>query len=102
FIPSDPDSILFIPSNPPIFCPMNVKRPVLSDAQIRVALRDSEQRLQSVVNSASMVLWAIDRDGTFTFSAGKSLELLGLDPGEVVGRSVFELYTDVPQVLDDI
>ena len=80
---------------------MNPKQTLLSDAQVRVALRDSEQRLQSVVNSASMVLWAIDGDGIFTFSAGRGLELLGLEAGEIVGQNLFELYADVPQILED-
>ncbi len=73
---------------------------IVPDNQIRLALRESELRLQSVVNSASMVLWAIDRDGVFTFSAGKGLETLGLTAGEIVGRSVHDMYADTPAVLE--
>ena len=35
-------------------------------------------------------------------SEGKLLERLGFVPGQLVGRSVFELYKDAPQVLDVI
>jgi PAS domain S-box-containing protein len=69
--------------------------------RIRLALRASELRLRSIVDSAAMVLWAVDRDGVFTFSAGKELEGLGLRPGEVVGRSIHEVYAEVPQILAD-
>ena len=52
---------------------MNNEQSLSNDSEIRIALRDSELRLQSVVNSARMVLWAVDRDGRFTFSDGAGL-----------------------------
>jgi diguanylate cyclase (GGDEF)-like protein/PAS domain S-box-containing protein len=68
-------------------------------------LRSTEARLQlfevqlsTLVEAAPMVLFALDADGVFTLSEGKALELLGLEPGEVVGRSAFELYADVPAI----
>jgi len=42
----------------------------------------------------------IAKDGTFLLSEGKGLSKLGLKPGEVVGKSVFELYGDYPDILD--
>jgi PAS domain S-box-containing protein len=62
-------------------------------------LRDSEQRLRTVVTNVPIVLFAIDRQGIFTFSDGKGLELLGLHPGEVVGKSVFDVYRDHPGII---
>src|SRR5687768_14881967 len=64
-------------------------------------LRERERWLRSVLDSAPMVLWALDPDGVFTFSEGKGLEALGLKPGEVVGRSVFDLYASTPEILGD-
>jgi PAS domain S-box-containing protein len=75
---------------------------VTDQRRMEQALRDSEARLRSVVNSAPMVLWAVDARGVFTFSDGRGLEALGLHPDEVVGRSIFDTYRDVPQVLDDV
>ena len=49
-------------------------------------LRVSEAQMTTIVESAPMVLFAIDPDGVFTLSEGKALELLGLRPGEVVGQ----------------
>jgi len=69
--------------------------------QAQAALRESEQFLRSVIDHASIVLWGIDKDGIFTFSEGKVLEKLGLRPGEVVGRSLFDRYADNPQIISD-
>ena len=62
-------------------------------------LRASRERLQLVLDAAPVVLWAIDRNGTFTLSEGRELRSIGLVPGQVVGRSLFELYADVPDTI---
>jgi diguanylate cyclase (GGDEF)-like protein/PAS domain S-box-containing protein len=64
------------------------------------ALRDSEERLRTLVSNAPIVLFALDRDGVVTHLEGSGLEAAGLRPGEAVGRSAFELYDDHPQALD--
>ncbi len=64
------------------------------------ALRDSEERLRTLVNNAPIVLFALDRDGVVTHMEGSGLEAAGLRPGEAVGRSAFELYTDYPKALE--
>ena len=63
-------------------------------------LRESELRYRTVIANAPVVLWATDHAGTFTFSEGKGLERLGLKPGEVVGASAFQLYQDIPEILE--
>ncbi len=64
------------------------------------ALWQSEDHLRAVVNRAPVVLWATDVDGRITLSEGRGLASLGLRPGEVVGRSVHDLYPDHAQLLD--
>jgi PAS domain-containing protein len=49
-----------------------------------------------------VVLFALDANGMFTLSEGRALESLGLVPGQVVGRSAYEIYRGVPAVLDNI
>lgn len=66
------------------------------------ALWEAEHRLHTVVDSAPIVLWAVDREGVFTLSVGRGLAALGLKAGEVVGRSLFEMYRDVPGILDSV
>ena len=65
-------------------------------------LRESEERLRTVVTSAPVILFAIDRNGVFTLSEGQGLEAMGLDPGQVVGQSAFQKYSDVPQIVEDL
>ena len=65
-------------------------------------LKQSEERLRTLVDNAPVVLFALDCDGIFTHSEGKGLEALGLGPGEIIGRSVWEIYEDHPQILTDV
>jgi PAS domain S-box-containing protein len=64
-------------------------------------IRESENRLYTVIGHSSVVIWAIDQYGTFTFSRGKFLEKLSLRPDEVVGRSLFEIYAHNSQIISD-
>jgi len=67
--------------------------------RFRTGAGESQERLQAVVTSAPIVLFALDPSGVFTLSEGKGLEALGLRPGEAVGRSVFELLPAVSPVV---
>lgn len=58
-----------------------------------------EKRLQTLVENLPVVLFALDPDGTFTVSRGSALDTVGLEPGEAVGESVYELYADQPSTL---
>ncbi|MEK6606648.1 MAG: PAS domain S-box protein, partial [Myxococcota bacterium] len=66
------------------------------------ALRGAEERLRVVVTSAPVILYATDRDGIVTVSEGRGLALLGLVPGQWVGRSIFDVYRDAPDVLGNV
>ncbi len=77
-------------------------RTALEDASASVnALEQDRTRLQWVVGQAPLVLWALDNSGVFTLSEGRGLEVLGLEPGEVVGLSVFDVYAGNAEVLND-
>ncbi|MCJ7724775.1 MAG: ATP-binding protein, partial [Acidimicrobiia bacterium] len=64
----------------------------------RSELESVELKMRAVLSAAPIVLFAVDRRGVFTVSEGAGLAGLGLSPGEVVGRSAFELYRDSPKV----
>lgn len=66
------------------------------------ALGRLELRLSTVIASSPIVLFSVDRDGIFTLSEGRGLQALGVDAGEAVGRSVYELYRDVPAIGESI
>ena len=90
------------------FFNLNGKKVVLSIARditdrklAEKALKESQEKLGSVINHAPVVIWAIDKNGKFTFSDGRGLQKLGLKPGEVVGKSVFEIYGDNKNIISN-
>jgi PAS domain S-box-containing protein len=68
--------------------------------QAESLLQENEARLRATLANAPIVLWALDRNGVFTLSEGKGLAALGRKPGQAVGQSVFDLYREVPEILE--
>jgi PAS domain S-box-containing protein len=66
--------------------------------EARRALRESEERLRAVVDNAPIILCAMDREGVFRLAEGRGHETLGIEPGSVVGQSVFEVFREFPEV----
>lgn len=58
--------------------------------------REGAERLHTVGSNAPAFIWSLDKNGIFTLSEGRGLKALGLRSGEAVGKSVFEVYRDVP------
>ena len=81
---------------------LSITRDITDRREAEERFRESQSRLNAVVSAAPLVLWALDRDGRFTLSEGLGLETIGLEPGEAVGRSVYELYEAYPHVLADV
>jgi PAS domain S-box-containing protein len=71
------------------------KRRTLEDA-----LERAQGRLFSVVSHAPIVLFAFDAEGRFTLGEGRGLDALGLAAGSFVGRSLFDVYGDSPQIVE--
>jgi diguanylate cyclase (GGDEF)-like protein/PAS domain S-box-containing protein len=63
--------------------------------------RIGEQRLRRIVTNAPVVLFALDVNGVFIFSEGQGLMPVGIEPGGLVGVSVFELFEHTPHFQDD-
>ena len=70
--------------------------------QVQRQLRESEARVRAIVDSAPIVLFAIDRDGVITFSAGVGPDPLGKKPGEALGWSAADLFVEHPKVVEGI
>ncbi len=64
------------------------------------ALIESEERYRTVVSNTPVVTFVTDDKGIFSLSEGMGLAKLGLKPGQVVGRSVFDVYRDSPTILE--
>src|ERR1700677_3448763 len=54
--------------------------------------------LRAVIANAPVVFCAFDRLGTITLSEGRSRSPLGFVPGEVVGRSAFDVFESLHTV----
>jgi PAS domain S-box-containing protein len=65
-------------------------------------IKESEARYRCVVSNAPIVMFEISPDGIFKLSDGKGLISLGLEPGQVVGQSVFDVYKTVPEIIENI
>jgi PAS domain S-box-containing protein len=70
--------------------------------QVQRQLRESEARVRAIIDSAPIVLFAIDRDGAITFSAGVGPDPLGKKPGEALGWSASDLFVEHPNVVEGI
>ncbi len=81
---------------------MGIALDVTERKRAEEALEKSERRLRALVANVPVVLFAVDAQGRFTQSEGKGLAALGIQPGEVVGMSAFDVYRDEPRVCDNL
>ncbi|MBL8399056.1 MAG: response regulator [Candidatus Accumulibacter sp.] len=79
-----------------------LKQMIAENARTEQALKESEHRFRVVVQNSPIVIYVIDRHGVFLLAEGLALPQLGLKPGEVVGRSVFDLFSGYPEMVADL
>ncbi|WP_336329947.1 PAS domain-containing sensor histidine kinase [Haloarcula sp. CGMCC 1.2071] len=60
---------------------------------------EQSEQLQTLMENLPVVVFTLDPDGVFTYSAGKGLEGLGVEPGDFEGTSVFEAYGEYPNII---
>ncbi|MHC3380588.1 PAS domain-containing sensor histidine kinase [Haloarcula sp. H-GB5] len=60
---------------------------------------ERSRQLQTLIENLPVVVFTLDPDGVFTYSAGKGLDELGIEPGEFEGASVFEVYSQYPDII---
>jgi|GEM_PF-1214876 PAS domain S-box-containing protein len=73
-------------------------RDITGQIETEHALKESEKLFKSVVQNASAIIYIIDKEGRFKLSEGLGLAALGLKAGEIIGKSVYEMYHDVPEI----
>lgn len=56
------------------------------------------ERVHFAVDHAPIVIWATDAQGLITLSEGAGLASLGVQSGDLVGKNLFELYSDHPHI----
>ncbi len=62
----------------------------------------NDDLFKTLITNTEEIVYVIDKDGTFLLSEGKGLSKLGLIPGEVVGSSVYEIYKELPEMLNSM
>ncbi|HEU4950257.1 MAG TPA: PAS domain S-box protein [Candidatus Deferrimicrobiaceae bacterium] len=60
-------------------------------AEAEAALRESEERYRTLVETISDWVWEVDENVVYTFVSPKVRELLGYEPGEILGKTPFDL-----------
>ncbi len=56
-----------------------------------VELQYSEQRQRDITFSSSDIIWEVDKNMKYTFASGRTLDILGYHPGELLGKTPFDL-----------
>jgi PAS domain S-box-containing protein len=69
--------------------------------RVEAALRESDQRLRTVVGNAPVILFAVDAAGTFTLFEGSRLKALGLDSAAIVGQSALAWHPPGGNIAQD-
>jgi two-component system cell cycle sensor histidine kinase/response regulator CckA len=76
-------------------------RDITTEVEIEATAVVARHKLKMALQHAPIVLFASDAEGTVTVSEGAALKAMGFKSGELVGRSIYDLYKDNPQVLDN-
>jgi PAS domain S-box-containing protein len=58
------------------------------------ALRESERRFRSLVETTSEWIWEVDARGVYTYASPRIVDLLGYEAEEVLGKTPFELMPE--------
>ncbi|HEY49167.1 MAG TPA: PAS domain S-box protein [Dehalococcoidia bacterium] len=57
------------------------------------ALRESEEKFRSLVETTSDWVWEVDAHGVYTYASPKIKDLLGYNPRDVIGKTPFDFMT---------
>jgi PAS domain S-box-containing protein len=60
-------------------------------AEAKAALRESEERYRTLVETVSDWVWEVDENILYTFVSPRVRDLLGYEPGEILGKTPFDL-----------
>jgi PAS domain S-box-containing protein len=74
-------------------------RDITAEVETEAGADVARHKLRMALDNAPIVLFATEIDGTITVSEGAALEAMGFKSVELVGRSIYDLYRDNPQVL---
>ena len=70
---------------------LHVFEDVTERRRARLQIEASEAKFRALVETSSDWIWETDPAGCYTYASPKVKELLGYEPGELLGRAAFEL-----------
>jgi PAS domain S-box-containing protein len=71
-----------------------VSRDIEERERLERELRESEERYRSVIQSSPDLIWATNRSGKYVFVSDRVRDLLGWEPGEVLGQPFREFIAE--------
>ncbi|MGE0632973.1 MAG: PAS domain-containing protein, partial [Pseudobdellovibrionaceae bacterium] len=75
-------------------------RDVTENKLFQQTLMEIKKNLKFILDNAPVALFVTDSDGVLLSSQGKALKKAGVSPNQNVGKNLFELYSDRPEVLE--
>ena len=67
-----------------------LEKEITERRRMEEALRESEEKFRNLVETTSDWIWETGADGTYTYASPGVRELLGYEPGDVIGRTAFD------------
>ncbi|HEX8833055.1 MAG TPA: PAS domain S-box protein, partial [Abditibacteriaceae bacterium] len=79
---------------------VGLARDMTMEYEAQQKLRESEARYRTIIDNSQDVITVLEGDGTITYNSHALREVLGFEPDEVVGRSVFDFVhpDDLPEI----
>ncbi len=75
---------------------------LLTKLKLQKELIEKEKKFRKVIDISPVIIWEINKEGIISFSEGKSLRVLFLEPSKTIGQSVFQIFKDYPEVISNI
>ena len=66
---------------------------IIGRKQVEEALRKSEERFRSLVETSNDWIWEVDQNSVYTYVSPKVRDLLGYEPEEIVGKTPFDFMS---------
>jgi two-component system sensor kinase FixL len=82
FVPVAPDTVVLHTED------------VTEQRRMERALRESESQYRTIVDTADEGIWAVDLDSRTTYVNRRAAEMLGYEPEQILGRTVFEFMDE--------